>query len=110
MGNSIVVFTQSLGTAIVLALSNMVFQEGLRLQIPIYAPTIDPASIIAAGATHFRAIVPGHDLPGVLMAYSKAIGHVFYPIISLSGIAIFTSLYLGGRVLPSYIQRMRPRV
>ncbi len=110
MGNAIVVFTQSLGTSVVLALSNMIFQEGLRVQLPIYAPAVNPAAIIAAGATHFRDIVSAKDLPGVLKAYSLAINHVFYPIIPLCGIAIVTSLYLGGRVLPSYTRRMRSEV
>ncbi|KAK3903976.1 major facilitator superfamily domain-containing protein [Staphylotrichum tortipilum] len=110
MGNSIVVFTQSLGTAVVLALSNMVFLEELRREIPIYAPAVDPTAVIAAGATRFRAIVPEQDLPGVLMAYSRAIGHIYYPIITISGMAIFTSLYLGGRVLSSHAQRIPSRV
>ncbi len=95
MGNSIVMFAQSLGTAILLAASNAVFQGGLQSEIPKHAPLADAAAIIAAGATHFRNIVSEQDLPGVLVAYSLAIDRVFYLAAGVSGLAVFTSLFLG---------------
>jgi hypothetical protein len=95
MGNSIVMFAQSLGTAVLLAASNAVFQGGLQAEIPKHAPHADATAIIVAGATRFRNIVSGRDLPGVLVAYSHAIDRVFYLAAGVSGLAVFTSLCLG---------------
>ena len=56
MGNSVVVFVQSLGTAITLAISDVIFEGSLESELPKQAPLADAAAIIAAGATHFRMI------------------------------------------------------
>lgn len=92
---SVVVFTQSLGIAIVLAASDTIFQTSLVSELKNKAPLADAAAILSAGATHFRDIVSYRDLPGVLVAYSVAIGRVFYLTAGLAGLAVFTSLFLG---------------
>ncbi|KAK4233250.1 major facilitator superfamily domain-containing protein [Achaetomium macrosporum] len=95
IGMSIVVFVQSLGTAITLAVSDVIFQGSLESELSKQAPLADAAAIIAAGATSFRNIVNDRDLPGVLMAYSIAIDRVFYLVAGVSGLAVLTSLFLG---------------
>ncbi|KAG7286456.1 hypothetical protein NEMBOFW57_008767 [Staphylotrichum longicolle] len=95
MGNSIVMFAQSLGTAILLAVSDTLFEGGLESELPKHAPLVDSSAVMAAGATHFRDIVSAQDLPGVLVAYSLAIDRVFYLAAGISGLAVFTSLFLG---------------
>ena len=95
LGNSIVMFAQSLGTAILLAVSNTIFQGALQSELPKKAPLADAAAIIAAGATRFRDFVSERDLPGVLVAYSLAIDRVFYLAAGVSGLAVLTSLLLG---------------
>jgi hypothetical protein len=93
--NSIVIFVQSLGTAIMLAASDAIFEGGLLSELPKQAPLADTAAIIAAGATHFRAVVSESDLPGVLMAYALAIDRAFYLAAGASALGVFTSLCLG---------------
>ncbi|KAK4133710.1 hypothetical protein BT67DRAFT_404167 [Trichocladium antarcticum] len=95
IGMSVVVFTQSLGIAIVLAASDTIFQTSLVSELENKAPLADAAAILRAGATHFRDIVSYRDLPGVLVAYSVAIDRVFYLTAGLAGLAVFTSLFLG---------------
>jgi len=95
MGNSIVMFAQSLGTAVLLAVSDTLFEGGLESELPKHAPLVNPRAVIAAGATHFRDIVSAQDLPGVLVAYSLALDRVFYLAAGVSGLAVFTSLFLG---------------
>jgi hypothetical protein len=95
IGMSIVVFVQSLGTAITLAVSDVIFQGSLVSELSKQAPLADAAAIVAAGATSFRNIVNDRDLPGVLMAYSIAIDRVFYLVAGVGGLAVLTSLFLG---------------
>jgi hypothetical protein len=95
MGNSVVIFVQSLGTAITLAISDAIFQGSLQSELPKQAPSADAAAIVAAGATHFRSIVKEQDLSGVLAAYSISIGRVFYLAAGVSGLGLITSLGMG---------------
>lgn len=89
------VFVQSLGIAVVLAVSDTIFENSLASELRKRAPQADAAAIIAAGATHFRGLVSARDLPGVLAAYSLAVGRVFYLAAGVTGLAVFTSLFLG---------------
>lgn len=90
-----VVFGQSLGTSITLAVANVIFEGSLASELPKQAPRANTAVIIAAGATGFRNLVSDVDLPGVLMAYSIAISRVFYLAAGAGGLAVFISQFLG---------------
>lgn len=75
---ALVMFSSTLGGALFLSFSQTILTNSLRKLIPQYAPAVDPAAVIRAGATGFRAFVPAADLHGVLVAYSKSIDRVFY--------------------------------
>jgi hypothetical protein len=92
---AILTFSQTIGAAIFLAVAEVIFSHGLRNTIPQYAPTVDPERVIAAGATGFRGIVPEASLPGVLAAYSKSIGQIFYLIAALSVVQFFFAWGMG---------------
>ncbi|EAQ84790.1 hypothetical protein CHGG_08804 [Chaetomium globosum CBS 148.51] len=95
MGNSVVIFIQSLGTAITLAISDAIFHGSLLSELPKQAPSVDATAIVAAGATGFRSIVQEQDLPGVLAAFSVSISRVFYVATGVSGLGLITSLGMG---------------
>ncbi|KAJ8062112.1 hypothetical protein OCU04_008673 [Sclerotinia nivalis] len=87
-----IVFTQSLGPAIVLVLCNLIFDESLKSQLPKHAPSVDAMAIMNAGATGFRKVVQPRDLPSVLVAYANSIDRVFYLVAAMAsacGIALW---------------------
>lgn len=87
-----IVFTQSLGPAIVLVLCNLIFDESLKSQLPKHAPSVDAMAIMNAGATGFRKVVQPRDLAGVLVAYANSIDRVFYLVAAMAsacGIALW---------------------
>ncbi|KAI1150240.1 major facilitator superfamily domain-containing protein [Nemania diffusa] len=88
-----IVFCQSLGPAIILAVCQLIFIHGLQTELPRHAPNVDAAEIIKAGATRFRELVAVQDLPGVLVGYANSIDHVFY---LLAGLSAFSGLVLWG--------------
>ncbi|GIJ91085.1 hypothetical protein Asppvi_010050 [Aspergillus pseudoviridinutans] len=92
---AILTFSQTIGAAIFLAVAQVLFSQGLRSTIPQYAPTVDPGTVIAAGATGFRGVVSEASLPGVLLAYSKSIGHIFYLVAALSVVQFFLAWGMG---------------
>jgi hypothetical protein len=56
---------------------------------------VSPETIIDAGATGFRELVPPAQLPGVLVAYAKSIDRVFYLVVGLSVVQVFAACGLG---------------
>ncbi|KAL9063634.1 MAG: hypothetical protein Q9157_008152 [Trypethelium eluteriae] len=75
---ALVVFSQSFCGALFLSLCEVIFTNSLKTLIPEYAPSVDPQTIISAGATGFRANVGAADLPNLLVAYAKSVDRVFY--------------------------------
>lgn len=90
---ALMVFSQSLGGAFFLALSQTIFSAGLRDSLPLFAPNVNVQVVIAAGATGLRDVVSNTDLEAVLLAYSKALSHVFYLV---TGAAIGTFIFSWG--------------
>lgn len=89
------VFTQSLGPAIALALYNTVFTSSLRQQLAQQAPQVDAQAIISAGATGFRSLVRSADLPSVLTAYATSIDHAFYLVAAMAAICGISAWGMG---------------
>jgi hypothetical protein len=89
IATSIAVFFQFFGGAIFLAISQSIFVTKLVNSLLIYAPSLNPQLVLAAGASGLRKVVgEGNEevLAGALIAYNKAIVDVFY--LTLAGGAI----------------------
>lgn len=91
-GNAAVFFFNSLGGAVAISIAQNIFVNSLSKEIPKLAPGMNPQTVIEAGATHVREVVPAALLPGVLDAYTKALTTAFVPAIAASAIAFFVSL------------------
>lgn len=88
VGLTLVVFSQTFGGAIFLAFAQTVLNTGLKNYLPKYAPNVNPETVINAGATGFRAVVPQADLPGVALAYNRSVNDIFY-LATASAVATF---------------------
>ena len=91
-GNAITIFFNTLGGAISVSVAQNIFSNGLIKQIPKYTTGVNPARIIAAGATHIRDVTPKSQLAGVLQAYDLAVTEAFVLPIACAGIAALVSL------------------
>ena len=85
---AIAIFSQTLGGALFLSLAQTIFTNGLTATLPTSAPGVDPQTVIAAGASGVRGAVTRVQLPGVLLAYNKAINEDFY-LAAGASVAIF---------------------
>ncbi|OCL11666.1 MFS transporter [Glonium stellatum] len=90
-GNAIVFFFNSLGGAIAISIAQNIFVNSLTRDIPRLAPGVDAKTVIGAGATHIREVVPAQWLPGVLEAYTNAVTSAFVLAIATGGLAFFVS-------------------
>ncbi|MCJ1390773.1 hypothetical protein MMC18_003634 [Xylographa bjoerkii] len=87
---SIIVFFQFLGGAVLLAIAQNIFNTHLRSELLLRAPTLDPETVIKAGAGAVREIVSGSQLGPVLEAYDIAITDTFY-VPAAGGAAAFVA-------------------
>jgi hypothetical protein len=56
---------------------------------------VNADAVIGAGATAFRNFVSPADLPGVLMAYAKAVTSTFYLASASAALAFLTAWGMG---------------
>lgn len=94
VGNAVAIFFNTLGGAISVSIAQNIFSNKLLQEIPKYAPTANVLAIVGAGATHFREVVTPAQLPGVLVAYNKAITTAFILPIAVAGLAFLSSLLM----------------
>lgn len=72
------VFFQFLGGAIFLGIAENIFVSGLKDGLAKYAPDLNAANIVAAGAVGLHKVVADADLPRAILAYNDAIMGVLY--------------------------------
>lgn len=96
IGTSLLTFVQILGGSVILSMGQTVFTASLRDTVPVYATGASAAQVIAVGATGLRETFTNPEvLAGVLLAYSKSIGRVYYLAIGCSGAAFLLSFGMG---------------
>lgn len=88
-------FCQTFGTAIFLSISNALFNNKLRAELPTLVPTVNTEDIIHAGAAGVKDVVPPESLPGALLAYTRSYQTVMYLVVALSSVAVIFSLGMG---------------
>ncbi|KAI9879279.1 MAG: hypothetical protein M1830_009009 [Pleopsidium flavum] len=89
------VFCQYFGGAIMVVLAQTIFTNSLRETVPKYAPSVNAETVIAAGSTRMRQIVPSSEITGVLLAYSTSIDRIFYLCASIAVVSFFFSCFMG---------------
>lgn len=78
VGMSVLMFAQTIGGAIIIAIAEAVFSTTLTSSITKFVPGISPADVIAAGAGNFRHVFNEKVGEGIILAYNRAVNHVFY--------------------------------
>jgi MFS family permease len=91
-GTALMVFMQILGGALFVSVDQNVFSNKLVQYVAEYAPSVNPAVVLGAGATGIKQAVDSADIPGVLLAYNDAITQTFVVGAAMAGISIIGSL------------------
>jgi hypothetical protein len=98
VGTAMVMFFQTLGGALFIAVGQSVFQNGLIDGISTYAPGVSPAAIVGAGATEMRTVLKQlgqlDQLEGVIKAYMSGLRDTYRVSLALMVVAFVASLFL----------------
>jgi MFS transporter, DHA2 family, glioxin efflux transporter len=65
----------------------------LIAELPFTAPGVNPAAVIATGATQIRTAFSEDQIPGILVAYMASIKVAFAIAIGSVGVAFVVSLF-----------------
>ncbi|KAK4152392.1 major facilitator superfamily domain-containing protein [Chaetomidium leptoderma] len=88
-GTSLIIFLQTLGGALFVAVSQNVFTNKLVEYVGAYVPEIpDPSFILGVGTTSVRTAVDPAFLPGIKLAFNDSLTQTFYVFAALSAISI----------------------
>lgn len=85
---SLIVFAQTFGGAVILAVSDTDFTSSLMNGLANVVPVAEAQAIVNAGASSFREVVDKDKLSQVLIAYNEAVRHTLY-IGAASGVVVF---------------------
>lgn len=75
---AVLIFCQTFGGSLFLALSQTTFTNSLGKALITFAPDVDVNTLLIAGASAVRDVVDPGSLKGVLLAYNQALNQVFY--------------------------------
>ncbi|CAK7274836.1 hypothetical protein SEPCBS119000_006376 [Sporothrix epigloea] len=76
-GTSVIIFLQTLGGALFVSICQNIFTNKLTANIHELVPDVDPALVLAAGATGYQKLISAADLPNMILAYSNALTKTF---------------------------------
>ncbi|KAK2603369.1 hypothetical protein N8I77_009833 [Diaporthe amygdali] len=90
---AIILFFQTVGGAFLVSASQSAFVNVLIKTIPYSAPGVDPARLIATGATELRKAFTPEELPGILVAYMHGLKISFAVALAATGMALVIVLF-----------------
>ncbi|KAG9792244.1 MFS-type transporter grgE [Exophiala dermatitidis] len=71
--SAMILFWQTIGGAIFISAAQAGFTNKMVKELPIRAPGVNPALVLATGATDLRRVFPGDQIHGILSAYMEGL-------------------------------------
>lgn len=93
-GTAVVVFLQTIGGALFISVGQSVFTNKLIQTLAIDVPDLDPAIVLATGATNLQKTLPAEYLPGVIDAYNTALTTAFLVAVALAAFSTLGSVII----------------
>ncbi|KAI1366405.1 putative efflux pump [Xylaria arbuscula] len=78
VGTAVVIFAQTIGGTLFISVSQNIFTNSLVKELAVNVPTVDPAAVIAAGATNLQRAFPPELISGVVLSYNNALTTAFF--------------------------------
>jgi hypothetical protein len=88
---ALIMFFQTAGGALSVSAAQTAFSNEMIKSLLQNVPTVNPAQVIAVGATEIREIFGSEELSGIIQAYMDGLKVIFIFIIAMSGAATAAS-------------------
>lgn len=93
IGTAIMMFSQTLGGALFISVAQNVFTNRLLTLLKEVVPDLDPAIVLATGATSLKTVIPSQYLPGVQVAYNQAVISTFYVAVAMATASFIGAIF-----------------
>ncbi|PSR85775.1 major facilitator superfamily-domain-containing protein [Coniella lustricola] len=90
---AMILFFQTVGGAFLVSAAQSAFVNILLKKLPFTAPTVNPATVIATGATELRAVFTPEQVPGVIAAYMDGLKISFVIALGATCMAFVIALF-----------------
>ena len=90
---AMILFFQTIGGALFVQAGQAAFGNQLLQRLPLTAPNVDPALVLATGASSLREVFDSADLPGILVAYMDGLRVTYALAIALAGVGTIVALF-----------------
>ena len=90
--NTLALWTQLLGGAMVLAVAQSAVSNGLLAALPVHAPSVSASAVILAGPGDLRSELSPDQLHGVIQAYMSGLRNAFGLALGLSCVGAAVAL------------------
>ncbi|KAJ7454683.1 putative efflux pump antibiotic resistance protein [Mycena latifolia] len=94
IGTSIIMFAQTLGGALFIAIGQNVFSNQLISGLIAHVPGVSPALVLSAGATSLKNAIDPQYLSAVLQVYNDALTSAFYVSVAMAALSLVGSLVI----------------
>ncbi|KZP00742.1 MFS general substrate transporter [Calocera viscosa TUFC12733] len=91
---AMILFFQTIGGAFFISAGQSIFTNRLIASLPTAAPGIDPALVVATGASDLSKVFAADVLPGILRAYMDGLRSAYALAIPLMGLAAVLSIFV----------------
>lgn len=90
---AIILFFQTVGGAFLVSAAQSAFVNVLLNTLPSTAPSVDPASVVATGATELRNVFSADQIPGILLAYMRGLKITFAIALGATGLTLIIAFF-----------------
>jgi len=105
IGTACIIFFQTLGGALFVAVAQTVFQNGVVSAAKELVPDIDPLLLLATGATELRDVLTKigklDEMPEVLKVYMVGLKDAFRVSVGLASAAVLTTIFVEWKSIKS---------
>ena len=86
-------FSQTLGGSVFVSVAQNVFTNRLLSNLRQVVPDLNPALVLATGATSLKDRIPHQYLHGVQIAYNDSIMNTFYVGVAMGAVSLFGAVF-----------------
>jgi len=90
---AMILFSQTMGGSLTISAAQSAFLNTLLQNLAVDAPGVDPALVVATGATAFRNVFPIGTIPGIVAAYMSGLKSAYAIGTAMAGMMLLVASF-----------------
>jgi hypothetical protein len=98
IATAMMIFAQTCGGAVFVSVAQNIFSNLLIQNLVKAAPDVDPSIVVSTGAINLKNVVNKEFLPGVLVAYNRALTQTWFVSVATAAVSIIGVVVIDWRI------------